>query len=135
MNVGKILACLIFGVIKKTFNTVSFFLSMSSLPSIVLKVEVADLIQELESLSKCLHHLLAGLPLLDSGVVLAQYLPQVNTVVIEGAHELLLCHVLRLVHQEGHDCFGHHIVHALADRVEVRDDETLDNVRLQLRSR
>lgn len=103
--------------------------------SIVFKVEVADFVEELETLSKRLNHLLAGFALLDRGVVLAQDLLQVNTVVIQGRNKLSLCHVLSFIYQEGHDCFGNHIVHALTYRVEVGDDQALDNMSLHLGAR
>ena len=108
---------------------------LSSDPLIVFKVEVANLVEELETFSERLDHFFACFALLYGGIILAQELPKVNTVVIKCANQLLLSHIFGLIHEEGHDRLGHHVVHALADRVKIGDDQALDNVRLKLRTR
>ena len=105
-----------------------------SLTSIIFKVKVAYFIEELKTLSERLYHFYAAFALLNCGIIFAQDLLQVDVVVVKGSYKLSLCHVLCLVHEEGHDSFGNHVIHALPDRVEVRDDQALDNVSLQLRA-
>ena len=101
-------------------------------PLIIFKVEVANLVEELETFSERLNHFFAGFALLYGGIILAQELSKINTVVIKCTNQLLLSHIFGLIDKEGHNSLGHHIVHALADRVEIGDYQALNNVRLKL---
>ena len=118
-----------------TYNVVHRSTLQVSNPLIIFKVEVAYLVEELETFSERLDHFFAGFALLNGGIILAQELSKINTVVIECPDQLLLSHIFGLIDKECHNSLGHHVVHALADRVEIGDDQALDNVRLKLRTR
>ena len=69
-----------------SYNVVHRSTLQVSNPLIIFKVEVAYLVEELETFSERFDHFFAVYALLNCGIILAQELSKINTIVIECAN-------------------------------------------------